>query len=295
MGAVAANQQEINIAGPGFLEVLAGRDLDLRASAGITTEGNLRNPALPKGGASISVNAGLAGKEPAYDAFIAKYVDGVETYGTALITFVRQVTGSQSDPSRESALAQFKTFSRALQRQFLQQVLFSEMRAGGRSAAAPGPTNNDFTRAFTALETYFPGSNPDVDKGEKNAYDGDVKLYFSRMYTLSGGDINLLAPGGEVNVGLATPPDSFGIEKRPEQLGIVAQSDGSISSVSYDDFRVNESRSLRGGWRKHSRVGDSRRHRCGPWREDGDLRAASVGHRGRSGAHQSRVPAGARG
>ncbi|MEL6366387.1 MAG: filamentous hemagglutinin family protein, partial [Pseudomonadota bacterium] len=84
--------------------------------------------------------------------------------------------------------------------------------------------------------------NPDIESGEVNAFEGDIRLFFSRIYTLDGGDIQLIAPGGEVNAGLASPPTAFGIVKGPEDLGIVAQGVGDINSVSFGDFAVNESR-----------------------------------------------------
>jgi hypothetical protein len=71
---------------------------------------------------------------------------------------------------------------------------------------------------------------------------GDIELYFSRVYTLQGGSISLLAPGGEINVGLAQPPASFGIQKAPDQLGIVAESAGDVNALVYKDFEVNQSR-----------------------------------------------------
>ncbi len=109
--------------------------------------------------------------------------------------------------------------SRDQQRGLLQQILISEIREGGRSAAQPGPTNKDFSRAFLALETYFPGSNPDLDAGETNPYAGDIRLYFSRVYALRSGDISFFAPGGGINAGLATPPTAYGIRKTAAGAG----------------------------------------------------------------------------
>jgi len=95
-------------------------------------------------------------------------------------------------------------------------------------------------RAFSAIETLFPGSTGSDAAG--SAYAGDISLFFSRVYTLDGGDISFVAPGGGVNVGLATPPAAFGVTKGASSLGIVAQRKGDITSVSYGDFQVNESR-----------------------------------------------------
>lgn len=242
-GEIASNSQEIVIAGPGVLQLQAGRNVDLQASSGITSEGNLRNSALPDQGAAISVLAGLNGRTPALAEFATRYLAQSTQYDSELIRFVEQTTDA-GNLDKDDALALFNALPPERRRVLLESVLLAELRAGGTEGASPGDKHGDYTRAFAALETYFPGSNPDPDAGQTNAYDGDIRLFFSRIYTLSGGDISLLAPGGEVNVGLATPPTAFGVSKNPEQLGIVAQSTGSISSVSYDDFQVNESRAF---------------------------------------------------
>jgi hypothetical protein len=241
LGNVTSSVHDLSIDGPGTLQIVAGRDIDLQTSRGIVSTGNLRNLALADSGASISLSAGWAGLEPAYDDFIDAYLREGDDYDKELRAYVALVTGG-AEPDKATALQAFSAFDRAQQRVLLEAILFSELRAGGRSAADPGETNGDFTRAFAALETYYPGSNPDLDDVETNPYAGDIRLFFSRVYTLDGGDISLAAPGGEVNVGLAAPPAAFGIVKQPSELGVVAQSIGSISSLSYSDFQVNESR-----------------------------------------------------
>ena len=60
----------------------------------------------------------------------------------------------------------------------------------------------------------LPGRNPDIDAGEANPYAGDISLYFSRVYTLAGGDISLFAPGGEINAGLASAARAYGLNER---------------------------------------------------------------------------------
>jgi hypothetical protein len=109
-------------------------------------------------------------------------------------------------------------------------------------AAAPGRTHNDFSGAYTALQTLFPGANPNLSAGETDPYSGDILLYFSKVYTNQGGNISLLAPGGQINAGLAQAPSAFGVAKTPNQLGIVVQTTGSINAFSYGDFQVNQSR-----------------------------------------------------
>ena len=240
-GALALSNRSIDIAGDGALRVIAGRDVDLQTSSGITSRGNLRNPALADSGASINVLAGIAGAAPDYAAFSQTYLIDGEEYDEALSAYLGHLGVDQGN-GRERALAAFEALEPGLQRNFIEEVFFLELRASGRAAAEPGESNGDFTRGFEALETLFPGSNPDIDAGETNAYLGDVALFFSRIYTLDGGDIRILAPGGLINAGLATPPVAFGLGKSPEQLGVVVQSTGDVQGFSFGDFAVNESR-----------------------------------------------------
>ena len=243
-GQLALNTRTVDVSGPGLLQVSAGRNVGLGTSAGITSDGNLFNPALPQGGADISVTAGVNGP-PDDAAFIAKYLGMGSAYQSDLVHYMELMSGTpQLDPA--TALAQFQQVRSVQQQGLIQQIFFDELRAGGRAAAAAGPGHNDFTRAFTALETLFPGSNPHLSAGETDPYQGGIALYFSRIYTRSGGNINLFAPGGDINVGQATPASALGVGKTPDQLGIVAQGVGSVSAFAYGDEAVNQSRVFAG-------------------------------------------------
>lgn len=237
---LSTNLRSVDVSGPGELEISAGRDISLGTSAGITSDGNLYNPALPAGGADVSVTAGLSGP-PADAAFISKYLGAGSAYSTALVQYMEQVTGQQ-DLDAAAALSGFEQLSPVQQQELVQEVFFDELRAGGRSAAGPGAAHDNFTQAFNALETLFPGSNPDLAAGQTVAYNGAIDLVFSRIYTVAGGNISLFAPGGKIDVGLATPPSGLGITKGAQQLGIVAQSVGSVSALAYGDESVNQSR-----------------------------------------------------
>jgi filamentous hemagglutinin family protein len=233
----------IALSGPGQMSLAAGRNIDLQTSQGVLSRGDLYNAALPNEGAAISLLAGLQGKTPDYPSFIDAYLVKSDAYDDRLLAYVRDVLGVDGT-DKTAALDALRAAEPTRQRSLLESILFAELRAGGRAAAGAGPGFGDYTRAFTALTTMFPGSNPDPDIGETNAYAGDVRLFFSQVYTLDGGDISLLAPGGEINVGLATPPKAFGINKGAAQLGIVAQTTGNVDAASFGDFQVNESRTF---------------------------------------------------
>ena len=161
-------------------------------------------------------------------------------YGAWLIGYVGRLTGTTL-ADKAAALAAYAALSPTQQFGLVEQVFVSELRAGGRAAAAPGPGHDNYARAFAALTTLFPGSDT-RQGGATSKYAGDLLLYFSRIYTLQGGDINLFAPGGQINVGLAAAPSSFGVNKDPSQLGIVAEVQGSVSLVANTDVQVNQSR-----------------------------------------------------
>ena len=238
-GLVAQDTNGIVIDGPGGLQLTAGRNVDLGTSDGISTRANLLNPVLPASGAGISVQAGISGGAPQNAAFISKYVDGSNQFDSDVIAFVETINGT-SGLTAAQAKQELNAMTPQLQRTFVEELYFDLLRTSGRQAAASG--NGDFSGAFAAISTLFPGANPDLAQGQTNPYAGSIELYFSRIYTEQGGNISLLAPGGEVNVGLALAPASFGINKTPDQLGIVAQTSGDVNAFGYNDFQVNESR-----------------------------------------------------
>ncbi|MDE2450942.1 MAG: filamentous hemagglutinin family protein [Gammaproteobacteria bacterium] len=237
-GALVQNVAGITVAGPGRVDVQAGGTINLGTSEGIATIGNLLNPALPAQGANVTVSAGIS-QAPAYASFINTYIAQSDLYDAELIQYVEQLTGA-TGLDKAQALAALQGLPAEYQAPLLQQLLFDELRTGGRAAAAAGAGHGNFTAAFDALEALFPGSTAATAKSDP--YSGDILLYFSKVYTVGGGDINLLAPGGLINVGLAVAPSAFGVQKPNSDLGIVAAQQGSINMVSYGDIDVNQSR-----------------------------------------------------
>ncbi|HVH83478.1 MAG TPA: hypothetical protein VM713_04080, partial [Steroidobacteraceae bacterium] len=199
-GVLVPSNAAINVAGPGNFEIQAGGTINLGTSLGISSIGNIYNPALPATGANLSVAAGISAA-PQYPAFISTYLADGSTYDQQLEQYIADTEGVQN-PTKAQALALFEALPTAQQVPLIEEVLFDELRAGGRSAAAAGPTHDNFTSAFAALTTLYPEATNSRAQGQTVPYVGDLLLYFSRIYTLAGGDINLLAPGGQVNVGL---------------------------------------------------------------------------------------------
>jgi filamentous hemagglutinin family protein len=234
--------QGIVLEGPGSLSIAAGGNINLGTSLGVTTAGNLYNPLQAASGADVTMLAGLTPSKADLTDFINRYLVAETTYSAQLLAYVNARLPAPLS-SASAALQVFKGYAPAEQFAFLEQILLNEVRLGGESAAASGPDHDNYTRSFTALTTLFPGAtdtNPTT--GAQGLYPGSIVLYFSRVYTLDGGSITLLAPGGGVNVGIASPPLAFGLTKQPSDLGIVAQGAGNVSSISYGDFLVNQSR-----------------------------------------------------
>jgi filamentous hemagglutinin family protein len=238
----------INVFGPGTFELIAGRNVDFGFASGVSSWGNLKNPALPAtSGADLIVMAG-AGAASDGEAiapataqdFINKIVAPSADYQKQLTTQVEGLTG-QSDLTFDEAASELETLDAARQLPFLQSVFFRELVAAGREANTTPASQ--FQRGYAAIDTLFPGSRP--ASGASNPHAGDISLAFSRIYTLDGGSISLLAPGGAVNVGLANPPPDLallGINRKPSDLGIVAARQGDVQIFASNDVLVNESR-----------------------------------------------------
>jgi filamentous hemagglutinin len=237
-----AGNKKIEVGGAGRLDVLAARNVDLGFSEGIAAVGRIVNPALTsERGADITVLAGI-GQALNPVEFLARIVAPAATYRSALQEFVAAISGVSGE-GYEASASRFNTLAADLQRAFLLPVFFTELVASGRDANnIPGA---GFARGYAAVDALFPGSR---EPAATPRYDGDLRLAFSRIYTLADADISLLAPGGMLNVGLANPPPGLS-NRDPSELGIVAQRAGSVRIFTHDDVLVNQSRvfTLRGG------------------------------------------------
>ncbi|MBS1213360.1 MAG: hemagglutinin-related protein, partial [Proteobacteria bacterium] len=218
--------REIEVSGPGELQVFAGRNIDLGASEGIYTLGNTLNRALAERGADISVFAGQS-TPPQFDAFARHYLDESTDYRDAVTDYMRERSGNEALDAGV-ALAQFKSLPEEQRRSFLLDVFFSELRASASAAAKEGAAG--YQRGYDAIARLFP---------DQKDYAGDLKLFFSKVHTIDGGNIDLLVPGGSINAGLAV---AFSGEKPASDLGIVAQRDGQVNAFLNGDFQVNQSR-----------------------------------------------------
>ncbi len=228
-GIVQANDKQIELGGPGQLQIQAGRNVSLGGSAGINTIGNTKNAALSAtGGATINLLAGVVGQVD-YAGFIAKYFTLDSVYLDKL-----KIEGDNAVAALtpEQKLNYLQQLPDARKQKLLLDVLFSEIKLSASAAAAAPEAERKalYRQGFDAIAALFPDSN----------YQGDLSLVFSQIKTLAGGGINLAVPGGSVNVGLAGKVG--GIQKGADELGIVAQQQGDVNAFSSGDFNVNQSR-----------------------------------------------------
>jgi filamentous hemagglutinin family protein len=150
----------------------------------------------------------------------------ISPYGEALQAFVQR--HGLPATSTADAATQFAALAPERQLLFMNQVLFEELRAAGRAAAAGDRVA--YLRGYAAIEALFPGS--------RSA--GSVNLSNSQIKTQQGGDIRIVTPGGGVNVGELAA--GGGATRAASNLGIVTVAGGRVEAMARDNFDVNQSR-----------------------------------------------------
>jgi filamentous hemagglutinin family protein len=261
---LVGNAQGIDIAGPGTVELLTGRNVDLGNSNGVVTSGSLNDPRLPAGGASLVIGSGLGNnadgslRQADYANFIAKYLapgpGGTESrYADELTAYMAQVEPVDGGSlTYDEALAAFQALPAKQQLPLIAKVLSEELSATGLAHSTDG---SGYDRGYAAIDALFPTTD---EQGNALSYKGDINLSFSQIKTEQGGDINLMAPGGSVIVGLPNPPAALAGAKESApplgvsadaKLGLLVLDQGAIRGFALDDFSVNTSRilTLQGG------------------------------------------------
>jgi len=224
---------DIQISGPGTLQVIAGRDLDLGTGSGnadgtgvgITSIGNARNPALPAEGADLIIGAGigaassLANSSLKWSAFIADFVSTPD--GLKYVALVAPGVN-------------FNSLTPEQQTQIALEVFYLVLRDAGRDFNNPdSPGYRKYTKGYAAIESLL-GKGP---------WDGEILTQGRDIRTRSGGDISIFAPGG----GLTLANTTLGNALTPP--GIVTESGGKISIFTDQSVDIGIGRifTLRGG------------------------------------------------
>ena len=225
---------DIQVSGPGNLQVLAGRNIDLGiggsnqngTGAGITSIGNLRNPYLTSTGADLIVSSGLgqvtslAGSAINLDTFIEKFV--TTDAGAAYLTEL----GVNED---------FELLPQEAQAQIATDIFHLLLRDAGRDFNdKESPFYGKWDSGWEVIRTLFP---EDID------WDGKILTQGRDIRTKMGGDINILIPGG----GLEMADTTLGNPLAPP--GIITEAGGKVSLFSDKSVDIGIGRifTLQGG------------------------------------------------
>ena len=205
----------IKTGGPGMLQVLAGRQINLGDRQGIVVEGDTRNAGLRRiseQGADLYVMAGLgeqgADLQSFFDYLFPADVDVSQLdYAAELIGFVSTKT-QQNIVDFNVALDVFRQMPSSEQRAFLTTAFFREIAVSAQRAAAElspsrrddvakliaaqgnaGRLNEDeqasrndrlgYSRGLQAIETLFPGTIVDQSPAQGVTRDDDVDTLIS--------------------------------------------------------------------------------------------------------------------
>ncbi len=239
---IYANQQ---IAGPGTLMITAGRNIYQADKAAVTSLGAVV-PGDNRPGASMLM---MAGAEAANYNALLPYIDplnlaktGVplaDQPGKLVKTYEKELTDWLSlhygfSGTDAEARARFASLPPEQQAVFLRQVYYNELRESGREYNdTNGPRAGSYLRGRQAIAALFPDRDP---SGAPIAYRGDITMFGGAgVRTVDGGNIQLLAPGGRILLGVegVVPPSS---------AGLITQGKGDIETYSKGSLLLGLSR-----------------------------------------------------
>ena len=253
-----ALQGDLQVSGPGALEVLAGRNIDLGASepfgdgtgAGITSIGRRRNPFLPSEGARLVVLAGVSGLDGGaaaglrnssltFDQFIADYIEGGLGMLSGLNTDLQdRLDEFENLNPEQQAIVALDVFY-ALLRQAATEQAETGSYETGLAAIASLFGEVSANSAQTSASQY--GWHPWNNTGQ--IFAGDIQTRTRNIRTLSGGAITIAAPLGGLTMAanLPTPSDV--------PPGIVTDAGGAIDIFLNNNLDIGATRvfTLRGG------------------------------------------------
>ncbi|CAH0312513.1 filamentous hemagglutinin family protein [Pseudomonas brassicacearum] len=237
-----------NVAGPGLLEITAGRNILMDDKVSITSIGAVV-PGDSRPGASLVLQAGAGLNGADYGRFVKAYLDpanqalaGVplanqdgkvaKTYEVELVDWLKERFGFSGDT--EQARSLFAALPAEQQRVFARDVYFAELKAGGREYnEVGGVRQGSYLRGREAIDLLFPSK--DV-AGNAITYKGDITMFGGAgVHTDFGGSIQMLTPGGG---------QTFGIEGNapPSTAGVITQGEGDIQLYAQNSILLGQSR-----------------------------------------------------
>ncbi len=236
------------VAGPGTLEVSAGRNILMEDKASITSMGPVVSGDT-RPGASIAMMAGTGAAGADFAKLAALYLDPAnqavagtplaeqagkvaKTYETELVAWLKDHNGFSG--TVDQARAAFAALPAEQQRIFLREVYFAELREGGREYNNPASSRyQSYQRGRQMIATLFPETDA---IGNPIARDGAITMFGdSGVRSKFGGDIQMLAPSGRIVVGLEGQKDSA-------TSGIVTEGKGDVQVYAHGSVLLGLSR-----------------------------------------------------
>jgi filamentous hemagglutinin family protein len=245
---------DIQISGPGTLQVIAGGNIDLgtgdvrsdRTGVGITSIGNARNPALPFEGASLITMAGaslpgsLADAGLNADGFFGKVsaMSGAGDYFKELKNMVlgnweSSISSKLSGIQSVQELKDDPSLTEDEKSRLALSLFYIVLRESGRDFNdVDSPTYRTYKNGQDAIAAYLPAGQ-----------EGSIVLNSRDIRTKSGGAISMLAPGGAITL------SPFAVSQSLTPPGIVTESGGTVNIYTKKNVDIGIGRifTLRGG------------------------------------------------
>jgi hypothetical protein len=231
---------DIHIGGPGMLQVLAGRHLDLGAAptnsdgtgTGIVTLGNIRNLGLPFDGSDLFAGAGLGYATSLFNSKL-----GVQSFIAQFIEGKGALPGGTSGEAylAELGVKDFDSLDSDQQARVALEVFYLALRDAGRAYNDPAsPGFGNYTQGFAAISALF---------GPVTSGEGNISAQSRNFRTRTGGDIALFAPNGGLTLSNTVLPNAA------VPPGIVTEAGGRVSIFADQSVDIGVGRifTLRGG------------------------------------------------
>ncbi|MFZ0267964.1 filamentous haemagglutinin family protein [Caulobacter sp.] len=129
------------------------------------------------------------------------------------------------------------------------RIMFAEMKTAGREAVgaskATDPSSirgGDPLRGYAAVGKLFPGAQRkpgEAKQAGEARWFGDLVMTDSQIRTDGGGDIEILVPGGLVQLASLSVANT-----NPNASGVLSQDGGAVKALTYGDYIVNQSRTM---------------------------------------------------
>ncbi|WP_074130058.1 filamentous haemagglutinin family protein [Bradyrhizobium sp. NAS96.2] len=267
--------QSVTVAGPGLLQLQAGRNLYQGYYGSLVSVGDIVNQSNTTGGAGIVTIAGVGASGPDYADFARLYFNAAnqlpgdgrplagsgkvaKTYADELYDWLRDRFSPSRNYShdgqlyvftgtKEDALSFFLALPMEQQGVFVRQVYYAELREGGREYNNRDSSRyGSYLRGRQAIATLFPdqdasgnpvpySGNITLFSGVAKKSDGTTYLADAGIQTQFGGDIQILNPGGQTIIGVE------GVTPGPG-AGLITQGQGDIDVYSLGSVLLGQSR-----------------------------------------------------